>query len=156
MKYFVAFIFVGSALLVAGCTPSFIDDPPARSISGRVIRQDTGAPVANATIAFQSGRKRGLCLLPWDTFGIDAMAATNGKGEFALVAKLNGQVHVFVQDKEFFQNFDLPAFPESNRIDGILWKLYQNKPDHLPLPTPASDTPAVGAPVAPPSGAAGR
>jgi hypothetical protein len=31
----------------------------------------------------------------------------------------------------------------------------QNLPNKLPLPTPASDTPAAGAPVAPPSRAAG-
>jgi len=129
MKLIGVFFVVGFALLSTGCFPSFVDNPPLRTISGRVIREDTGAPVANARIAFLSGRQRGFSLLPWDTFGIDATASTNSEGRFTLVEKLNGKVYVTVQNEEFFEGFDLPPFPESNHLENLVWKLRSKRPN---------------------------
>jgi biopolymer transport protein ExbD len=52
--------------------------------------------------------------------------------------------------------------PEKTRLEAIEMRrdwyseTVQDSPNQVPLPTPASDTPAVGAPVAPPPGAASR
>jgi hypothetical protein len=122
-------IFLASTgILLAGCYHSFIDDPPERTISGQVVRGDSSAPVESASITFYSGRQRGFSLLPWDTFGIDAATTTDEKGGFRLVAKLNASVHATVQNDEFVQSFDLPSFPASNRLDGLIWRLTKKRP----------------------------
>lgn len=52
---------------------------------------------------------------------------------------------------------DDPARIETERLlADILAKYGRSWPNKPPLPTPASDTPAAEAPVAPPAGAAGR
>jgi hypothetical protein len=116
------------SLFLAGCYPRFVDNPPERTISGTVLRADTGVGVTNAVVDFHSGRKSGFSILPWDNFGIDASTHTDAAGRFTLTAKLNPVVHVLVQNDEFAQIFDLPPFPESNRIDGLVWRLSEKKP----------------------------
>jgi len=54
---------------LSGCV-IYLDNPPLRSISGRVFRADTGAPISGAGVTFYSGRKP-FSLLPVDTFGIN-------------------------------------------------------------------------------------
>jgi hypothetical protein len=115
------------AVLMTACVPHYIDDPPTRKISGRVIRGDTGIPVGNASVSFHSGRKLGFCMLPWDTFGIDAATVTDQTGRFTVVAKLADRVVAIVQNGEFAQRFDLPAFLESNQLEGLVWKLSEKR-----------------------------
>jgi hypothetical protein len=115
---------------LSGCV-IYLDNPPLREISGRVIRADTGAPVSKASIWFLSGRKP-FSLLPVDAFGIDASATTNSDGVFSISAKLNDQVQVVIQNEEFLQTFSLPHFPPSNHIAGLVWKLSQKKKTFLP------------------------
>ena len=65
-------MFAVALTVLPGCV-IYLDHPPKRTISGQVVRADTGEPVTNASLAFLSGRKL-FSLLPVDTFGIDAMA----------------------------------------------------------------------------------
>jgi hypothetical protein len=117
-------------LSLAGCV-IYLDNPPERTISGQVVREDTGMPLADALILFRSGRKP-FSLLPVDTFGIDASTRTDKDGKFLVSAKLNGKVEVTVQSDEFFQRFELLPFPESNRIDGLIWRLKDRKSNQWP------------------------
>jgi len=114
---------------LSGCV-IYLDNPPLRYISGRVLRADTGAPIAGARVWFLSGRTP-FSLLPVDTFGIDASTTTDANGGFSISAKLNSQVTVIVQNDELIGRFSLPPFPPSNRIETIVWKLSEKKP---PLP----------------------
>ena len=139
MKHLVALVLGAAAFGLAGCV-IYLDDPPERKISGVVIRDDTGAPIANALVWLRSGRKP-FSLLPVDTFGIDASTRTDKEGRLSLTAKLNGKVEVIIQNEEFFQKFDLPPFPESNRVEGAVWRLKEKKPNQSPQTTPGSSAP---------------
>jgi len=114
---------------LSGCV-IYLDNPPLRSISGRVFRADTGAPISGAWVTFYSGRKP-FSLLPVDTFGIDASTSTDADGGFAVSAKLNEKVEAIVQNDEFVQKFSLPMFPASNHLD-VVWKLSEKKPTTSP------------------------
>jgi len=114
---------------LSGCV-TYLDNPPRRYISGRVLRVSDGTPIAGARVSFMSGRKP-FSLLPVDTFGIDASAITDASGSFSVSAQLNDRVRVIVQDNQLIGDFQLPPFPPSNRIEGILWKLSRHKP---PMP----------------------
>ena len=133
MKNFAVVVVALIALSVSGCV-IYLDDPPERKISGQVIRDDTGAPIANACVWFLSGHKP-FSLLPVDTFGIDASVETNKEGRFSKTAKLNDRVEVIIQNEEFWQKFDLPSFTESNQLDEIVWRVKQKKPNQPPKPT---------------------
>jgi len=100
----------------------YLDNPPVRQISGKVIREDTGAALANAYVHFGSGRKP-FSLVPIDTFGDEAVVKTNANGEFSLTAKLNARVTINVESRGVFQRFTLAKFPPSNRLDGVVIKL---------------------------------
>ena len=125
-RWLLAFIVL---LGFSGCV-IYLDNPPVRYISGRVLRADTGAPIAGARVWFQSGR-RPFSLLPVDTFGIDASATADAQGRFAVSAQLNSEVRVVVQNDELYGDFRLPPFPPSNRIENVVYKLSRKKP---PLP----------------------
>lgn len=118
---------------LSGCV-IYLDDPPERKISGQVVRDDNGAPIANASVWFLSGRKP-FSLLPVDTFGVDAAARTDNEGRMALTAKLNEKVRVVIQNDEFLQQFDLPPFPEANQVKDVVWRLKEKKPSQARAPT---------------------
>ncbi len=122
MKRLIVFALL---LGLPGCV-IYLDNPPLRTISGRVLRADTDAPIPGARVTFYSGRKP-FSLLPVDTFGIDASASTDADGRFSVSAKLNDKVDAFVQTDEFDQKFSLPPFPASNHLD-VVWKLSAKKP----------------------------
>lgn len=111
---------------LSGCV-IYLDNPPLRHISGRVLRAETHAPIPGASVWFLSGRKP-FSLLPVDTFGIDASATTDADGRFSISTKLNSRVDVVVQNDELIGQFRLPPFPPSNRIDSLVWKLSEKKP----------------------------
>lgn len=125
MKKLTLFSAVLAALTLSGCL-IYLDNPPVRHISGQVIREDTGAPIANVSVSFHSGRKP-FSLLPVDTFGSDAAAHTDKDGRFIISAKLKDSVEVHIQNDEFYQRFQLPEFPSSNQLAGLLWKLSEKK-----------------------------
>jgi len=112
---------------LSGCV-IYLDRPPVRTISGQVVRADTGQPVPKATIFFHSGRKP-FSLLPVDTFGIDASAFTDQHGRFTVTARLKDKVNVTVQNEIFWEAFTLPPFPPSNELTNQLWKLSQKISD---------------------------
>ena len=123
MKYLSRTILIICSL--AGCV-IHLDNPPLRFVSGRVVRADTGAPVAKASVSFHSGRKV-YSPLPVDTFGIDALTKTDAQGRFSVSAKLNADVQVIVQNDEFFQVFTLPPFPPSSRVENLVYRLSGKK-----------------------------
>jgi hypothetical protein len=94
---------------VASCAPPTTDPLPER-----------------AYLSCQVG-SRSVCSR-WTTFGIDASAITDASGTFSVSAQLNDRVRVIVQDNQLIGDFQLPPFPPSNRIEGILWKLSRHKP----------------------------
>src|SRR3954469_17387675 len=116
-----------------GCV-IYLDHPPKRTITGRVVRADTGEPLANAGVALLSGRKP-FSLLPVDTFGIDAGASTDRDGHFSVTARLNDGVRAWVQNGAFAQMFALPPF-SSNRIEDVVLKISQRIPNKPMQPTP--------------------
>lgn len=134
-----AFAFLFS---LSGCV-IYLDNPPLRYISGRVLRADTLAPIPGASVWFLSGRKP-FSLLPVDTFGIDASATTDADGRFSISTKLNSRVDVMVQNDELIGQFLLPPFPPSNRIDNLVWKLSEKKP-LLRNAAPQKQLAAIGA-----------
>ena len=136
MKNFSAVLFALVAFGVSGCV-IYLDDPPKRKISGQVVRDDTGAPIANARVWFCSGRKP-FSLLPVDTFGIDASAVTDKDGRISVTAKLKDKVEVRIQNDEFWERFELPPFPASNQLDGAVWRLKEKKPNQPVQPTPGT------------------
>jgi hypothetical protein len=118
---------VSVAAVFSGCV-TYLDNPPQRHVSGRVLRAADGTPIAGARVSFISGRKT-FSLLPVDTFGIDAVATTDADGRFAVSARLNDKVRVIVQDDQLIGDFQLPPFPRSNQIEGVVWKLSRHKPE---------------------------
>src|SRR2546428_8551653 len=120
-------LMLAAALTVLpGCV--YLDHPPKRTISGQVVFADTGEPLTNASVAFMSGRKL-FSLLPVDTFGIDAMARTDGTGHFDKTARLNDKVRLWIQNQDFAQMFTLPPFTNSNTITGLSLRISQRKPN---------------------------
>ena len=85
-----AAVLLAVLLVTQGCV-IYLDHPPKRTITGQVVRADTGGPLTNASVALLSGRKP-FSLLPVDTFGIDAHASTDGNGHFSVTARLNDSV----------------------------------------------------------------
>src|SRR2546428_7710196 len=99
-------LMLAAALTVLpGCV--YLDYPPKRTISGQVVRADTGEPLTNASVAFLSGRKP-FSLLPVDTFGIEAMARTDGTGHFDKTARLNDKLRLAIHHPDLAQMFTQP------------------------------------------------
>ncbi len=129
-------LMLAAALTVLpGCV--YLDHPPKRTISGQVVFADTGEPLTNASVAFMSGRKL-FSLLPVDTFGIDAMARTDGTGHFDKTARLNDKVRLWIQNQDFAQMFMLPPFTNSNTITGLSIRISERKPNQPVQRTGAS------------------
>ena len=120
-------MFAAALTVLPGCV-IYLDHPPKRTISGQVVRADTGEPLTNASVAFMSGRKL-FSLLPVDTFGIDAMARTDGTGHFDKTARLNDKVRLWIQNQDFAQMFTLPPFTNSNTITGLSLRISERKPN---------------------------
>ena len=128
MRRFAATLLVFSASLFSACN-YYLDDPPTRTISGTVLIAATGEPLSGAAISFLSGRKvNPYHFPPWETFGVDATAATDRRGHFLVQAKLNSEIRVLVGDNEYRQEFKINGFPESNTIEGIIWSVSQKEP----------------------------
>jgi len=119
-------MFAAALTVLPGCM--YLDHPPKRSISGQVVRADTGEPLTNGSVAFMSGRKR-FNLVPADTFGIDAMARTDGTGHFDKTARLNDEVRLWIWSQDFAQMFTLPLFTNSNTITGLSLRISERKPN---------------------------
>jgi len=111
-------------------------------VTGKEMSADyfRGVPVVTETFRLSRGEKR--------RFHIYSMGDPDLRvdGDYDAVAKFNGEtggrlVHVTTDKVRF--HFSVPN-PE------------KRKANKLPLPTPASGTPAAEAPVAPPSSAGGR
>ena len=119
-------MFAAAPTVLPGCM--YLDHPPKRSISGQVVRADTGEPLTNGSVAFMSGRKR-FNLVPADTFGIDAMARTDGTGHFDKTARLNDEVRLWIWSQDFAQMFTLPLFTNSNTITGLSLRISERKPN---------------------------
>ena len=99
-----------------------LDRPPIRTITGRVVDADTGQGISNAIVRFSSDRKSFALLL--ETFGCDASARTDQKGNYSVVARLKDKVRVSVWEENHVGGwFNLPPFPRSNRLEYGLWKL---------------------------------
>ena len=125
-----------TVLVATGGCVIYLDHPPKRTITGQVVRADTGEPLTNASVALLSGRKP-FSLLPVDTFGIDAHGSTDRGGHFSITARLNDSVRALVQNGVFAQMFTLPPF-FSNRIDNVVLKITDRIPNQAVQRTGAS------------------
>lgn len=117
----IASVFLVSVMIFGASCMIYTDKPPPRTISEQVLSKENGEPVPYAVLLFYSGRKSlGLST----NYGIDATAETNREGKFVLEdAQLNSKVTVMVCKGGKFQPFELPPFPESNMIDGLVWHI---------------------------------
>lgn len=127
-----------TVLVTTGGCVIYLDHPPKRTITGRVVRADTGEPLTNASVGLLSGRKV-FSLLPVDTFGIDAHGSTDSYGLFFVTARLTDNVRAFVQNRVFAQSFTLPPF-SSNRIDNLILKVSERIPNRVVEANRASST----------------
>ncbi|MDR1010185.1 MAG: carboxypeptidase-like regulatory domain-containing protein [Opitutaceae bacterium] len=115
----IIFPFLMAALLFgAGCM-IYIDKPAVRTISGQVVSEQGGEPVPFAVLWFYSERSKiGMAT----NHGIDATAYADKEGKFTIKARLNEKVTVLVYKEGKYQSYELPAFPASNEIAGIVWR----------------------------------
>lgn len=106
-------------VLTAGCV-AYLDKPPVRTISGRIVDESSDEPIRNINVYFYSGRKyTGLA----DTFGIDVSAVTDTDGRFAVTSRLNAVVTAVVYANSKYYRFDVPAFSVDGTSKDILWKI---------------------------------
>jgi hypothetical protein len=108
---------IAAMLLGFGCMV-YIDRPAERTISGEVVFEADGQAVPFAVLWFYSERRHlGMAT----NHGIDATAYADKDGKFTLRARLNEKVTALVYKEGQYQSYQLPPFPESNMIDGIIW-----------------------------------
>jgi hypothetical protein len=119
------FFGVLAALFFSGCM--YLDHPPVREISGRVVQDAVPPAPVTFRLYFCSGRKF-FSPLPFDTFGIDADAKTDRQGRFFVRARLNADVKVIVESLGPHGKFTLPKFPPSNRLEGLILKISKREP----------------------------
>jgi hypothetical protein len=118
MKAIASLSLIAAMLLSSGCM-IYIDRPAYRAVSGQVVSEADGQAVAYAVLWFYSERRHlGMAT----NHGIDATAYADKDGKFTLRARLNEKVTVLVYKEGRYQSYQLPPFPESNTIDGIVWR----------------------------------
>ncbi|OAM89087.1 hypothetical protein OH491_12525 [Termitidicoccus mucosus] len=117
MKAVVSLSLIMAMLLGSGCM-IYTDRPAHRTISGEVVSEADGQAVPFAVLWFYSERRHlGMAT----NHGIDATAYADKDGKFTLRARLNEKVTALVYKEGRYQSYQLPPFPESNMIDGIIW-----------------------------------
>ncbi len=118
MKAIASLPLIAAMLLGSGCMV-YMDRPAERTISGAVVSEADGQPVSHAVLWFYSERRHlGMAT----NHGIDATAYADKDGKFILRARLNEKVTVLVYKEGRYQPYQLPPFPESNRLDGVVWR----------------------------------
>jgi len=115
--------------MLSGCVIYF-DSPPERTISGHALNAETGEPLKKTIVTFSSGRKP-FSLLPVDTFGIEASTTTDENGFFTITTRLKDPASAEVLRGNHYQLFPLPHFPESNRLDNMLFKVSKYHCDEI-------------------------